>query len=100
MLYRLSYFREVKQDIIEAKNWYSSQQQGLEKRFAIDIKKAALRLRSNPHIHAVRYKKTRVAHPDVFPYAIHFYIDEVLKRVVIIGIVHTSREAEFLRHRK
>ena len=69
------------------------------KGFANDVKKAVNRLKVNPHIHAIRYKKNRITHPDVFPYSIHFYIDEVLHRIVIIGIVHNSRDPGFLKLR-
>ena len=100
MSYKLTYFQEARDDINEAKLWYQSQQTGLEKRFAEDIKKAILRLKPNPYVHAIRYKKNRVAHPDVFPYSIHFYIDEPLNRIVIIGIVHNSRNNSFLKKRK
>jgi len=99
MPYRLTYFKEAKNDISEAKIWYHSQQKGLEKRFAEDIKKAVVRLKLNPYAHTIRYKKNRVAHPDVFPYSIHFYVDEAYKRIVIIGIVHNSRDFNFLKNR-
>ena len=100
MPYRLTYFKEAKNDITEAKIWYHSQPKGLEKRFAEDIKKAVVRLKLNPYVHTIRYKKNRVAHPDVFPYSIHFYIDEANKRIVIIGVVHNSRNFDFLMQRK
>ena len=100
MPYQLTYFKEAKNDINQAKIWYHSQQKGLEKRFAEDIRKAIVRLKTNPHVHAIRYKKNRLAHPDVFPYSIHFYIDELQKRIVIIGIVHNSRNFDFLKQRK
>ncbi|NDC42186.1 MAG: plasmid stabilization system, partial [Chitinophagia bacterium] len=73
--YQLSYFKEVSNDIKEAKIWYSKQLPGLEKRFAKDIKIAIIRLSLNPFSHAVRYRQVRVAHPDVFPFGIHYYVD-------------------------
>ncbi len=100
MSYRLAYFKEVANDINEAKIWYHNQQKGLEKRFAEDIRKAIVRLKTNPHVHAIRYRKNRIAHPDIFPYSIHFYINEELKRIVIIGVTHNSRNFDFLKQRK
>ena len=99
MLYNLAYYKEAKKDIARAKVWYYNQQKGLEKRFASDIKKAIKRLKLNPYVHAVRYKQNRIAHPDVFPYSIHFYIEEDNKRIVIIGVVHTSQDFDFLNYR-
>jgi hypothetical protein len=41
--------------------------------------------------------KVRIAHTKIFPYNIHFYIDEAKKQIVIIGIVHNKRgDAIFL----
>jgi len=93
------YFDEVKIDIKEAKDWYRRQVKGLEKRFAQDIKTAILRIKERPTVHAIRYKNIRVAHPDVFPYAIHFYIDENNQSIVITAIVHNSRDPFFSQAR-
>lgn len=99
MPYKIVYFDEVKLDIKEAKDWYRLQVKGLEKRFAKDIKAAILRLKDRPTVHAIRYKNVRIAHPDVFPYAIHFYVDELSQTIVITGIVHNSRNPLFSQKR-
>jgi mRNA-degrading endonuclease RelE of RelBE toxin-antitoxin system len=72
---------------------------GLERRFAEDIKKAIRVLENNPFAHAIRHKNIRVAHPVIFPYCIHYYIDDAQMRIVIVGIVHNSRNPEHLRAR-
>jgi hypothetical protein len=97
--YRLAYFIEAREDISAAKNWYFGQLPGLEVRFAKDVKRAIERLRSTPFSHSIRYKNIRIAHPDVFPYSIHYYIDEDMKRIVIIGVVHSRRDLAFLDER-
>ena len=99
MPYKLTYFREARNDIAASKKWYYDRQRGLEKRFAADIKITVLRLSASPYAHTIRYKNTRIAHTDVFPYSIHYYINEQLKSVVIVGVVHISREFDFLYHR-
>ncbi len=91
MAYKALYFDAVRQDIKEAKEWYRLQQKGLEKRFAQDIKIAITRLLDRPSVYAIRYKNIRIAHPDVFPYSIHFYLDEAANTVVITAIVHNKR---------
>jgi hypothetical protein len=51
-----------------------------------------------PSAFAVRYKNVRIAHTKIFPYNIHYYIDEIKVQVVIIGIVHNKRnDALFLK---
>ncbi len=100
MIFRLSYYKIAKEDVNDAKIWYHSQLPGLEKRFAKDLKNCIKRLISNPYTHAIRYNKFRIAHTDIFPYSIHFYIDESLKRIVVVGIVHDSRNPVIIKQRK
>ena len=100
MAFRLSYFKAAKDDVKEAKIWYHDQLPGLEKRFAKDLKNTIIRLQLNPYAFALRYEKFRISHTDIFPYSIHFYIDNVANRIVIVGIVHESRDNAFLKVRK
>ena len=100
MAFRLSYFRAAKEDITEAKKWYHSQLPGLEKRFAKDLKNTIVRLASNPYAHAIRFDKFRIAHTDIFPYSVHYYIDDITNYIVIVGIVHDSRDVTFLKIRE
>jgi plasmid stabilization system protein ParE len=99
-LYTLLYFDEVKQDLREARDWYKQKKEGLEKRFIRDIQTVITRLHKKPHHYEVRYKNIRIAYPDVFPYAIHFYIDENQNRIVIIAITHQRRDPGFPQGRK
>ena len=100
MTFRLSYFKAAKEDITEAKKWYYNQLPGLEKRFAQDLKNSIKRLTANPYTHAIRYNKFRIAHTDIFPYSIHFFIEENTKHIVIVGIVHDSRDPAIIKHRE
>jgi plasmid stabilization system protein ParE len=100
ILWEVFYFDEVKPDIKGAKEWYKSQKDGLEKRFIHDIKASIIRLQKNPLKYEVRYRNIRIAYPDVFPYAIHFYIDELKNRIVIIAITHQHRDPNHSQERK
>ena len=99
MNYKLVYFDEVRHDIKEAKNWYKQIQPDLAKRFSLAIKNAILKLQEHPAAHAIRYKNVRITYPKTFPYAIHYYIDKSSYYVVIIAIVHSSRNADFITQR-
>lgn len=90
-MYSALYLDEVKNDIIVAKQWYAEQQKGLETRFATAIKETVANILTMPSAYAVRYKNVRIAHTKIFPYNIHFYIDESQAQIVIIGIVHNKR---------
>lgn len=91
MSYTLNYYDEVSIDIKEAKDWYKNQKPGLEKRFAQQVKKSLLRLQNNPKGYEIRHKDIRTAFTDIFPYAIHFYLNEQTNTIVIIAILHQSR---------
>mgnify|MGYP000040089743 CR=1 FL=1 len=91
MAYFLHYFDEVETDVVEAKSWYKKQKNGLEIEFATAIEKTIKHILENPKSYALRYKIIRIAQPKIFPYNIHFYIDEPKQMVVITAIVHNKR---------
>jgi len=96
-MYKVLYLDEVQNDIITAKQWYAEQQKGLDTKFAFAIKESLSNILEMPLAYAVKYKNVRIAHTKIFPYNIHFYVDETKQQIVIIGIVHNKRnDALFL----
>ena len=91
MAYRLLYFDEVIQEVQEAKVWYKEKREGLEIEFALAVETAIQRIQRMPAAYSIRYKNVRLAYTKVFPYAIHFYINEKEKIVAITAIVHKKR---------
>ena len=91
-LYKVVYYDGAKQDMNEAKEWYKQQLSGLQKRFTLAIKNTIVRIKNNPYAYAVRYENYRIAHPDTFPFGIHFFIDDIAKQIVITAIIHEYRE--------
>jgi plasmid stabilization system protein ParE len=87
----LHYYDAVKIDLIEVKSWYKNQKAGLEKDFAREVKACIHRLQKNPLHYEIKYRNVRTAFTEVFSYAIHFYIDEPKKQIVIIAIIHQGR---------
>ncbi len=99
MAYSFLYFDEVIADIQEAKQWYKEKREGLEIEFAIEIEKAIGQILKMPTAYSIRYKTVRIAHPKVFPYNIHFYIDEPNQFIVITAIVHNKRHLDIAKNR-
>jgi plasmid stabilization system protein ParE len=91
MKYSLSYFGIVKADLIEAREWYKNQKSGLDKEFEREVKQSINRLQKNPLGYEIKYNNIRTAFTDVFPYAIHFLVDQPGRKIVIIAIVHQTR---------
>ena len=97
-MYKVFYLDEVENDIDVAKQWYAEQQKDLDVRFAAAVKETLSNILKMPSAYAVRYRNIRIAHTKIFPYNVHFYIDENKALVVIIGIVHNRRnDALFLK---
>ena len=92
MGHNVQFFDEVIFDIQEAKFWYKEKREGLEIEFSWAVEDTIEQIAKMPFSYSVRYKNVRIAHPKVFPYNIHFYIDESTELVVITAIVHNKRE--------
>lgn len=98
-MYTSKYFDQVFTDVQEAKIWYKEQKEGLEVEFAFAIETAIYKVLKMPTSYSLRYKNIRIAHPKIFPYNIHFYIDEVNKIVVFTAIAHNKRHPKFAMDR-
>ena len=99
MAYTVLYFDQVLDDVHQAKVWYKKQKDGLEIEFALSIEKAIEQITLMPTAYSIRYKNIRIGHPKVFPYNIHFYIDDPSETIVITAIVHVKRHPDFAKHR-
>jgi plasmid stabilization system protein ParE len=80
----------AKQDIKNAAAWYESMQKDLGKRFVKDVRRKVLFVCHQPGATAVRYDETRCATLEVFPFMIHFTVDDALKLIIVSAVFHTS----------
>lgn len=90
MSYTVINHKEVKNDVLQAKDGYKSQQKGLEKRFANEVKITLNYLIKNPLLFQVKYKNVRTAFTEVFPYGVHYHLNENTKTITVLGVFHTS----------
>ena len=93
-MYKVIILPLAKKDIKEAALWYNKKQKGLGKRFTKEIRRKTNLLRQEPYEVAIRYDDVRTAILDVFPYMIHYSIDESQKLIVISAVLHTSRSPD------
>ena len=84
----------AKLDIAEAADWYNAKQKGLGKRFTNEVRAKVLFIRENPLASAVRYDDTHCAVLDVFPFMIHYTVDEPNKTIIVAAVFHTSMNTE------
>ena len=78
--------------IKETAHWYNKKQEGLGKRFINDIKAKVAVIKNNPIVFGIRYKQVRTAVLDIFPFMIHFIIND--KNILITAVLHTSRNPD------
>jgi len=74
----------AKEDIREAAKWYNKQQGGLGKRFTDEVREKVHYISQNPKALNVRYDGVRTAVLNVFPFMIHFAVDEENKIIIIV----------------
>lgn len=76
-------------DVREARLWYKEKSPELPRKFNNQLKIAIEQLRTLPVTHAIRYKEVRILNVPVFPYAIHYLIENDI--IIIIAVHHTAK---------
>ena len=89
----------AKADIREAALWYNEKQKGLGKRFTAEVREKVHFIKQNPKASNVRYDGVRTAVLNVFPFMIHYTINESNKTVIVSAVFHTSRNPDFWNKR-
>jgi plasmid stabilization system protein ParE len=90
----------AKEDLREAIKWYNSQQIGLGQKFFASIKKTIDQLKLYPQSSQIRYNEVHTAVVENYPYLIHYYVNQEIKTIIIIGVLHTSRDTSIWHKRK
>ncbi len=89
----------AKEDIQDASLWYNGKQKGLGKIFTKEVRKKVHFITQNPNSCNIRYDNIRTAVLDVFPFMLHYTVDENNKTVLISAVLHTSRNPDIWRTR-
>ncbi|CAN5274368.1 hypothetical protein BH09BAC6_BH09BAC6_09010 [soil metagenome] len=93
-MYKVIILPLAKQDIKESAYWYNSRQQGLGKRFALQVRHTITTLKETPFAFQVRYDDVRTVLLDVFPFMIHYNADGQHHLIIISAVLHTSRNPD------
>lgn len=89
----------AKEDIREAAKWYNKQQKGLGKRFTAEVRESVHFTRQNPKASNIRYKNIRTTVLNLFPFIIHYTIDEKSKTIIVTAVLHTSQDPKLWKTR-
>ncbi len=84
----------AKNDIVEAARWYNKRQEGLGGRFTAEVREKVHFIRQNHKASNVRYDKVRTIVLNVFPFMVHYTVDEKNKTIIVSAVLHTSRNPE------
>jgi Txe/YoeB family toxin of Txe-Axe toxin-antitoxin module len=89
--YKIVFSAEALLDLKEAKFWYEHQNKGLGKKLVNDVKMLINKISANPYFASVRFENIRTPFCKIFPYSVHYEIDEAEKLCRTISIFHHSR---------
>lgn len=99
-MYKAVILKPAKEDIRNTAIWYNEKQPGQGKRFTQFIRQKVRRICLNPYHYVVRYSTVHTAVVDVFPFIIHFIVNESEQSVVITAVLHTSQNPDIWTHRE
>lgn len=89
----MQYFIEIsdnaKLTIKEVSEYYAEISIPLKDRFEVELTKSIELLFINPLHHQVRYRKIRIAFTEVFPYGIHYIVEN--EYIYVLKILHTKK---------
>lgn len=88
---------EAENDLIEARDWYEAQREGLGAEFLTAIDGVFSRIRETPELYAAEYKGVRRAGMNRFPYIVYYRLIE--NTVEVIAVQHGSRSPRRWRKR-
>ncbi len=97
--YSLFLLEEAQSDILDTTHYYNSLVSGLGYTFLNDVKKIVNKIELNPFSFGFRYTNFRTANLSIFPYQIHFIINEELKKVIIFAVLHGYRNPTYIKKR-
>ena len=95
----MSFISSFRQQNILIKKYCGGFPNASEVEFSIAIETAIRKILLMPTIYSPKYKNVRIAQPKIFPYNIHFYIDENAQTVVFTAIIHNKRNPEVAKKR-
>ncbi len=92
-MWRVVFSFRVKDDVAEAALWYESKQSGLGRAFIDEVVQVWRELANNPQLAARKHptKNLRWRYPLRFPYRIIYAVDEPNRTVLVLAVVHASR---------
>ncbi len=90
---------EAQLDIWEAKSYYDAVVPGLGKRFLLDFIHTVQKIKANPFSFGFRHEQFRPANFKIFPYQIHYLIQEAELNIILFAVLHGFRNPNYIKSR-
>ena len=90
MIYRLSFRKEAEFDIGSSFDYYEEKREGLGHDFLLCVEEALGKLRRNPLIYPLIYKKLRRIPIRRFPYRLFYLV--IGDRIIITAVFHARKD--------
>jgi toxin ParE1/3/4 len=100
MKYSLIFSEGAQHDIIESIQWYNEAKQNLGFDFNDHVNKKLSQLIERPLQSSIRFNTIRASKINHYPYLIYFKINEKNASILILGVLHTSRDPQTIKKRK
>ena len=81
-----------RRDVQQAIDWENMRKPGLAAYFLDDLEKKLEDLSITPGTGSIRYENVHITHTKVFPYNIHYIIDDALQQIIILRVLHSHRK--------
>lgn len=91
MRYQVVLTSAANDDFTESLRWYSNQQYGLEQQFHAAVAAVIDLIAEQPRLFRVRRKSVRAAVVQKFPFLIFYKVEAQRQRIVVLAILHQSR---------
>lgn len=91
MAFSIATTSSARKDIQDAIDWENARNPDLGLRFFKQLQNKFSSIATTPFIGSVRYENVRCTNIEVFDYLIHYIVDEVAQKVIIIRVLHTRR---------
>jgi plasmid stabilization system protein ParE len=94
MKYQILLTPDANNDLVNAISWYDEQKKSLSIKFYNEVALAIDLIGSHPHLFAIRKKSIRLVPVKHFPFSIYYKFEKRNKRVIVLAILHQSRNPQ------